>query len=233
MIKLKKFVPKKIKQVVRIFFPLKADKNPERRLNSALLKENDRFSDLTDKEVKTIASFLLQLARERKGQINYLEIGVFGGGTIKFLKSILGNKVKFHGVDLFEDFISDDKNTHVSGTFLMSDVQDYVGDDVVLIKGDSRQILPSLMPEMFNFIFIDGNHTYDATLTDFNNSIKFLAPGGFIAFHNCSSWSYPDFDLYNVVDGGPWLVTQELFVGNKWRLVSEVDRLRIFSKIIS
>jgi len=199
-------------------------------LDGALLCEGVRFSDLTDKEVKTIATFLMQIVREKHGLAHYLEIGVFGGGTIKFLKSIIGNKVKFTGIDLFEDFESDDANTHISGTFSRSDVQGYVGDDVILIKGDSQVVLPELCPRKFDFIFIDGNHTYDPTILDFVNSTNLINPRGFIAFHNCSSWAYPDFDIYNRDDGGPWLVTQELIGDNQWKLVGDIDRLRIFEK---
>lgn len=194
-------------------------------LNREELFRNGGHCDLTRPEMRTIATFVVN--NERKFENNsYLEVGVFGGGTMKFVKNV-ATKTQFVGVDLFEDYIPSDVNTHCPGTYRCSDVQEFLGDRVRLIKGDSDNVLPT-MTEKFNFIFIDGNHKYDATLRDFNNAKKLLVPGGQIAFHNCSTHMDPDFDLYNIIDGGPWRVALELVENGVATLIQQEDRLGVY-----
>lgn len=190
------------------------------------LVETNGHLDLTEKEMRTIAAFVMMNEKANQNA-KYLEIGVFAGGTIKFLKNHT-QTTQFVGVDLFEDFIISSNNTHMSGTFERDDVQRFLGDRVNLIKGDSVKIV-SEMKDKFDFIFIDGNHTHDGTKTDFENASKLLAPGGQIGFHNCSAFGEPDFH-YVKVDGGPWKLTQELIVSKEWRIIEEADRLRVFSR---
>lgn len=182
--------------------------------------------DLSKAEMSTILSFLHDLER-KQCCVRFLEIGVFGGGNINFLKAKT-SKVIFTGIDLFEDFKCSSNNTHVSGTYLLESVQRSLGNDVRLIKGASENILPR-MSELFDFIFIDGNHAYAATKEDFFNSIRLLAPCGYIGFHNCSCWGEPDIE-YNRIDGGPWKLTQEIKRMPEWHLEAEVDRVRVFAK---
>ena len=52
------------------------------------------------------------------------------------------------------------------------------------IKGDSKDVLPKL-ERSFDFIFIDGDHSYDAVNADARNARKLLREGGALAFHDC------------------------------------------------
>lgn len=191
------------------------------------LKDKVGASDQTEAEKRTIAAFVID--NERKNpQAQYLEIGVFGGGNIFFLRG-LTNTTHFTGVDLFEDFELSKDNTHLSGTFTLENVRNFLGHDrVSLVKGDSTIELPK-MNQKFDFIFIDGNHAYNGTMVDFNNAVKLLNPKGQIAFHNCSAHFWPDCD-YIRNDGGPWLVVQELKASPDWRLVAEIDRICVFTR---
>lgn len=181
--------------------------------------------DLFENEIRTIGAFVVTNEKKNK-DAKYLEIGVWAGSTIRRLKS-LTKTTHFVGVDLFEDFVSADDNTHCSGTFQMQDVLDHVEKDrVSLIKGDSSSVLTTLN-EKFDFIFIDGNHSYKATWSDFKLAQHLLAPQGQIGFHNCSPCL--DFE-YSINDGGPWMVTQELIASKKWNLVAQEQRLRVFIK---
>lgn len=40
----------------------------------------------------------------------------------------------------------------------------------------------------FDFVFIDGDHTYEAVSNNFRLALRFLAPGGVIVFHDALSW---------------------------------------------
>jgi predicted O-methyltransferase YrrM len=191
------------------------------------LFETDGRLDLTDSEMKTLATFAMHL--ERQAQARYLEIGVYGGGTIKYIKHMAKN-MDCTGIDLFEDFIINDNNTHITPNHNMIDVQNFVGNDIRLIKGDSTEILSELYTnqEKFDLIFIDGNHKYEAVKIDYMNALKILNPKGFIALHNASPHGHPDFDLYNTNDGGPWLLSLEIEMDNIMRCVAKIDRLYVF-----
>ncbi|MEO5357676.1 MAG: class I SAM-dependent methyltransferase [Nitrospirae bacterium YQR-1] len=194
-----------------------------------IAQKNKYFTDLTVREIYTLLAVLLDVEREVKNPL-YLEIGVFKGGTLKFLKEHTRD-VNFYGVDFFEDFIPEDGNTHVCETFKTEAVKEYIGNGrVTLIKGDSALVLPELKKSQtyFDMIFIDGNHTYEATRRDFENSLVILKKGGYIAFHNASESLAPDF-MYVANDGGPWKVTQEIKRNRDFFFEAEVDRLRIFS----
>ena len=101
---------------------------------------------------------------------------------------------------------------------------------VTLYKGDSLEVLAELKIQnrKYDFIFIDGNHTYQATRNDFLQSIPFLNIGGYVAFHNCSPGFSSEDQWYVQTDGGPWLVTQELRANKNYLMEQEVERLRIF-----
>lgn len=183
--------------------------------------------DLTDNEMRMLACFAMALQRQKPSR--YLEVGLYGGGTIKFVKDH-ARGIECTGVDLFEDFQPNPDNTHINQNYRMAEVQDFLGQDVRLIKGDSTVVLPNLASanEKFDLIFIDGNHKYFATKIDFENSLKLLNPGGFVAFHNCSVGGSPDWELYNKVDGGPWQVVMELKLSGRMKCVGEIDRIAVF-----
>lgn len=203
------------------------DKIGGSRDGSRLSEKGYYFGDLTEAERLTLLALLLELERER-GEVAYLEIGVLGGGTVKFLRDNT-TQVRFTGVDLFEDFTPDAANTHISATFKMADVQRSLGERARLIKGDSRLVLKQLREEgdRFDMIFIDGNHTYAAIREDLENSLPLLRDGGCVAFHNTSVHIFPD-TKYIARDGGPWKVTQELRRRPEFFLEADVERVRIF-----
>lgn len=200
--------------------------NNYERVHNGLHANQGRF-DLTDNEMKMLACFAMALQRKKPSR--YLEVGIYGGGTVKFVHDC-ATGIECTGVDLFEDFQYNPNNTHVSPNFTYDNVKGFLGDDIRLIRGDSTIVLPKLHQdnEKFDLIFIDGNHKYDATKIDYQNSLKLLNPGGFIAFHNCSAGGHPDWEGYNIIDGGPWQVVMELKMEGNLRFVGEIDRLAVF-----
>lgn len=222
-----------LKDIVKNFLPpglvkLYSNKRIKKQTGKIALSRKGYFTDLTDRESYALLAFLLDLERSRDS-VHYLEVGIWKGGTIKFLK-MNTTRVHFTGIDLFEDFKLSDENTHICETFKLEDVRKSLGNSVELIKGDSAHILCELqrLKRSFDMIFIDGNHTYEATKADFENCIPLLKNGGHIAFHNCSTGFSPDY-TYVARDGGPWKVTQEVRKTDHFRLEIEVDRLKVFS----
>lgn len=187
-------------------------------------------TDLTEKEHWALITALVDLEREKR-EINYLEIGVAAGGTLNILKFVSEN-TNFTGIDLFEDFVPNDDNTHIGKVRTLEKVNNNLGKDVQLIKGESIKLLKEFKNNnnIFDFIFIDANHTYAATNNDFNNAIPVLSNRGLVAFHNCSFGEWPD-QKYVLNDGGPWKLTQEVKERDDFRLEIEVDRIRIYRKL--
>jgi len=197
-------------------------------LDRQTLENTQGYLDLTLGELRTLVAFVARIDRVRRGQPKYLEIGVWGGGTIKTLLGFT-TAMSFMGIDLFEDFQMAADNTHGSGTFRCADVQAFLGARAHMLKGNSAEILPTLT-DTFDFIFIEGNHTFEATLKDFELAQSLVSPDGFIAFHNASAHLDPDFS-YVTRDGGPWAVTEQVKLNAQWRLVADVERLRVFARV--
>lgn len=108
---------------------------------------------------------ILNYIADRRGMRSYLEIGVQNVRN-NFKRIICPYKL---GVDPAVD----DINVHA----VTSDV---------FFANNTR---------MFDLIFIDGLHEYDQVKKDFENSLKFLNPGGVIMFHD----TLPDQEVMTLV----------------------------------
>jgi len=80
-----------------------------------------------------------------------------------------------------------------------------------------------------DFLFIDGDHSYDACLRDWIDWSPFVAEGGIVAFHDArifkQGWTNTDWGSVRVVD--------KLFRCNQnsaWQIIDEVDSLVIVQK---
>ena len=206
-------------------------KNEKKLYTTDYLLKN-YVSDLTENEKWALLAFLLMLEKNGK-EVKYLEVGVYAGGTIKFLQQHTKN-VHFTGVDLFEDFLPADNNTHMWKNYSVGMVWESLGKDrVTLYKGNSEDTLLMLQDQLrkYELIFIDGNHTYKATKDDFNSSLPLLEKGGYVAFHNCSPGLTQEDKYYIELDGGPWMLTQELLQRKDFQLVTISDRIRVYKYI--
>jgi hypothetical protein len=107
---------------------------------------------LNETEASKLINGLISL--RGPGCQDYLEIGVEFGRTLNAI-----NSSRVYGVDPSPLFISD------------------VGNDrLVLVKSPSDHFFSTLASnQVFDFIFLDGLHTYDQTLRDFRNSLEHVS----------------------------------------------------------
>lgn len=74
-----------------------------------------------------------------------------------------------------------------------------------------------------DIIFIDGLHTYQQSLRDVQNSLKYLAKGGTIVMHDCNPWSKRVASPINSISGkkppGKWL-------GDVWKTIVYLKSIR-------
>jgi len=103
---------------------------------------------------------------------NILEVGARGGTFLLFNLVSTGTKV---GVDLDDSF---KHNIYLS----------MIGEDFHFLCENSQSIetfekVKDICPQ-FDFIFIDGDHTYEGVKRDFELYKNLLSPRGYIAFHD-------------------------------------------------
>lgn len=111
------------------------------------------------------------------------EIGVQHGNFARFMLSELPVK-ELH---LFE-----------MNTALISG--DVAGDArVVLHAGDSSQNLLRLPDDHFDWIYIDGDHSYAGALKDARVAVSKVRPGGVLFFNDYTLWSFAEAIPYGVM----------------------------------
>jgi len=96
--------------------------------------------------------------------------------------------------DIFEnyDLIEDDKQREHYKDLVSIFPHDYITISEKLSKyginvfNKTSDYLIELAKQeiLFDFIFIDGDHSYNGAKKDFENALKVLAPNGVIAFHD-------------------------------------------------
>lgn len=151
---------------------------------------NDRFPfrklNIKPLQVKEEILGLLNILKERSPKV-VLEIGTAKGGTLFLLSRVAAPNAKIISVDLpdgpfgggypewrmplYRSFARDDQEIH-------------------LIRADShspetvQQVERILEGREIDFIFIDGDHTYEGVREDFETYSPFTKKSGIVAFHD-------------------------------------------------
>ena len=107
------------------------------------------------------------------GPKRYLEIGTDAGGSAMIVKSA----IRALGLDDFRGVCIDPKFKLVQAT------RDYLGEEFTYIEqknSPEAMIEAARLAGSFDFILIDGDHTYDYALIDIMLAIPYLSRGGYI-----------------------------------------------------
>lgn len=104
---------------------------------------------------------------------NCMEVGVQAGHNAERIRLILVPS-KLVLIDCWEDL---DEYKSVCERF--SDNK-----EVITVRGYSQMVLPLLLTMTFAYVYIDGDHSKPACLTDIINSTLLTMPGGIIAGHD-------------------------------------------------
>jgi cephalosporin hydroxylase len=119
---------------------------------------------------------LLQLLHERRPQ-NILEIGTANGGTLYLFTKAAAADATLVSVDLKI------KNEKLFSSFNRKQQK------VILVEGDStasevKRKVREIFGNGLDFLFIDGDHSYEGVKADFQNYFPHVKPGGIVAFHD-------------------------------------------------
>jgi len=109
---------------------------------------------------------------------NIIDIGTGNGlSSLYFCKALKDEKI--NGVVDTIDIVDRKREKKLDKLFKSFGVLNYINFNV----GSSTDIVPKL-EKMYDFVLIDGYHSYEQSKTDFDNAFKKLSIGGCIAFHD-------------------------------------------------
>lgn len=117
------------------------------------------------------AEYLFMVAARAK--IGIVETGRYNGGS-SFLMACANERIPIHTIDIAPQ---DD------GRFQAEMAKFGIGQNVNIIVGDSQK---SKYPAIggFDFLFIDGDHSYEGCTADIENWYPDLTPGGHMILHD-------------------------------------------------
>jgi predicted O-methyltransferase YrrM len=115
-----------------------------------------------------VCEFIGSLIKMTKAA-NVLEIGVFEGETSVKMIEALPYGGKYTGIDI--------------NNYLKYDLKSF-GTETEFIIGESIKVMQSIKPNTFDFIFVDGDHSWANILPEFKEVERVLAKGGVIAYHD-------------------------------------------------
>lgn len=149
--------------------PKKAEaskQNAEKKIvTTATFKEEARHGWNSEPDVCQFIGSLIKM----NGYKNVLEIGVFEGETsVKMIEALpIGGK--YTGIDI-NDYRKLDFNK--------------AGKGWNFILGESINVLKTMPENQFDFIFVDGDHSWENILPEFKEIERVIKPGGVIAYHD-------------------------------------------------
>lgn len=153
-----------------------------------------------------------------------IEIGVFEGYNTVLIGNALRQSGKVYGIDPFFN-----GKLGVSFGKLIAELyvkRNQLQDKVILIAKLSNEAIDDV-PANIDFIFVDGDHSFEGVKNDFQNFSGLLAKDGVIAFHDArmfdNGWTRPDW-------GPVRLVEEVIKPSNEWDIIEEVDSLVVLRK---
>lgn len=113
---------------------------------------------------------------------HYLEIGVREGCILLNIpvknKHGIDPKFKIPNLNVVDNLVVNDQNNNINFLYPMTS-------DSFFDKYAEKTLIHGI-----DVAFIDGLHTYNQSLKDAENCIKYLNPNGFIVMHDCNPLNY-------------------------------------------
>jgi hypothetical protein len=188
----------------------------------------DTLTYLVDKfglELTQPSPFILPISRETDLPLLFkelgfkigAEIGVYRGGYSEVLLKNIPD-LKLYGVDLWERYRGyrdyPKENISEAQKEAIERTKDY---DCQLIKDWSHEAVKQFADGSLDFVYIDGNHSYEQTVQDIALWSKKVKKGGLVYGHDFEDWSKNwrrfDMNVINAVTGWcasyqihPWFV---------------------------
>lgn len=136
--------------------------------------------------------YMIDFKKNMKCKV-YVEIGVlYGGSIIEQMKD--SQECFFIGIDAFNGYYGEeyDKYRNINLKNHLEIVESNINENnpnnhkYKLLKGYSQDMIEDFrnLNVKIDLLFIDGDHSYNGVINDFNNYFEFLNKDGFIIFDN-------------------------------------------------
>tara|TARA_B100000902_G_scaffold399291_1_gene469459 strand:+ start:4384 stop:5019 length:636 start_codon:yes stop_codon:yes gene_type:complete len=176
---------------------------------------NYKYGDWTGQ----IKAYTSQFMKHFKGKnnLNFLEIGAAEGRSANYFVDnfLTGDNCKITCIDpwLYLSKATEQNNYTIEDNwcipenekFFLKNTQ-YNKDKIIVKKGFSKDIVPTLQDNFYDFVYIDGDHAENAVYTDACMSFKVTKNKGIISFDdaqkNYSDFKCPKRVAANVGSGG-------------------------------
>lgn len=119
------------------------------------------------------------------------EIGVCLGTTSKYIVENVKNLKNIYCVDSYPVYtdwngtIMDREKQDAMKDFAYNNLKNY-HDKITFINESSLSFSKTISEESLDFVFIDGDHSYDGALDDFNSYFSLVKKGGIFSGHDFS-----------------------------------------------
>jgi predicted O-methyltransferase YrrM len=199
--------PKKFLKIIRDIYRVHFFPVPE-------TETGKRFS--TDIEVVTLQKYATA------AKVGVVEIGVLDGGTTKEIAK--NCHVPIYGID---PIIPDSMNKKLIGNEqkILQNMKNY---PKFFFFKDFSYNLAKNWTKPFDFIFIDGDHNYEAVKQDFEDWLPLLTPFGIVAMHDSAAVTSGEADFAGW--SGPIRLVGELMSDPRVEYVETRDSLTVFRK---
>ena len=163
------------------------------------------------------------LARHAAGRRRLVEIGVMHGATTALLRSVMDPAGLLVGVDPHP---AGRLGVSLERSIALEAVRRRNGGRVTLLRRTSANALDGWTVPI-DFLFIDGDHSWQGIATDWVGWTAFVEPGGAVALHDSQSVSWrPDADSVRY--------TQEVALADpRFRVKETVDSLTVLERVDS
>lgn len=143
---------------------------------------------------------LYRLCQKLPDNSKILEIGSYqGSSTVAMGHAIKGKSIQIYCIDLWADYLNQDdfvdfERSRISdekkiiGNFI--DNTSFLGDQIKMMRGDSKDFGEMIAGQNFDLIFIDGCHDYESIRADIVMCMAALKPGGLLTGHDFHSMGH-------------------------------------------
>ncbi len=96
-----------------------------------------------------------------------------------------------------------------------SNIETGVGNGIITVhEGDSATNLSAMPDGHFDWIYIDGDHSYEGVKNDITAAVSKVKPGGFLVFNDYTTWSPASMSRCGVARA-----VNEFCIANGWEFV--------------